>query len=609
MLLFIPSGAPLSWSESKKVIQYVSEHGIDQFLHIYNRLLNRENDCLIWGDEVEYIIVTMDHATKKCRLSLRAQEILDGLNEQDEGLEHPDALWRPEYASYMIEGTPGTPYGSRATEFTSIQSDMKRRRDRVKALLKEDEILLTIVNFPRLGAGIFAEPWSSTLGPNARSIFVPDDVTNVHPRFQTLTANIRERKGEKVNIQVPIFMDKNTDLALLAQDNLGLHTAEGEQPNDAETKKLLRPGFVYMDCMAFGMGCNCLQVTFQTRNVDEARSLYDSLVPIAPILLALTAGCPIVRGYLADIDCRWDIISASVDDRTQEEMTTIPKSRYASVSSYLKATSLPGYNDVPHPQNAEVYQRLKEAGVDDVLARHYAHYWIRDPLVIYQETLHVNDETHSDHFENIQSTNWQTVRFKPPPPNTEIGWRVEFRPMEIQLTDFENAAFTAFVALLTRAIISYKLHLYMPISLVDENMKRAQKRDAIGTEKFHFRASLSPTSGMSPAVEMSLGEIMLGKGSNFPGLLELVESFLDDLGMDFSTRVKLQSYMDFIRERSTGKLVSNAAWIRNFVQTHPAYKHDSIVTDEINYDLCRAIDDICEGRRVEPTLHGEWEIK
>ncbi len=52
--------------------------------------------------------------------------------------------------------------------------------------------------------------------------------------------------------------------------------------------------------------------------------------------------------------------------------------------------------------------------------------------------------------QNIQSTNWQTVRFKPPPPNTTTGWRVEFRSMEVQPTDFENAAFTVFIALLSR---------------------------------------------------------------------------------------------------------------------------------------------------------------
>lgn len=45
-------------------------------------------------------------------------------------------------------------------------------------------------------------------------------------------------------------------------------------------------------------------------NVSEARWLYDQLTPITPILLALSAATPIFRGYLADVDSRWDIISA-----------------------------------------------------------------------------------------------------------------------------------------------------------------------------------------------------------------------------------------------------------------------------------------------------------
>lgn len=35
--------------------------------------------------------------------------------------------------------------------------------------------------------------------------------------------------------------------------------------------------------------------------------------------LALTAASPLWRGYIADVDCRWDVISACVDDRTEEE--------------------------------------------------------------------------------------------------------------------------------------------------------------------------------------------------------------------------------------------------------------------------------------------------
>jgi hypothetical protein len=70
------------------------------------------------------------------------------------------------------------------------------------------------------------------------------------------------------------------------------------------------------------------------------------------------------------------------------------------------------------------------------------------------------------HGQNLQSTNWQTLRFKPPPPNSLIGWRVEFRSMEVQMTDFENAAFSVFVVLLSRAILSFNLNFYIPISKV-----------------------------------------------------------------------------------------------------------------------------------------------
>jgi len=58
------------------------------------------------------------------------------------------------------------------------------------------------------------------------------------------------------------------------------------------------------------------------------------------------------------------------------------------------------------------------------------------------------------------------MRFKPPPPGSDIGWRVEFRVMDVQLTDFENAAFVVFIVLLTRVILTYKLDFLMPISYV-----------------------------------------------------------------------------------------------------------------------------------------------
>ena len=45
--------------------------------------------------------------------------------------------------------------------------------------------------------------------------------------------------------------------------------------------------YIHMDAMTFGMGCCCLQITFQAWNVDEARRVYDALVPVAPIMVSV----------------------------------------------------------------------------------------------------------------------------------------------------------------------------------------------------------------------------------------------------------------------------------------------------------------------------------
>ena len=60
-------------------------------------------------------------------------------------------------------------------------------------------------------------------------------------------------------------------------------------------------------------------MTFQARDVEESRYMYDQLAVLAPIMLAMTAATPIFKGRLANIDVRWDVIAQSVDDRTPAE--------------------------------------------------------------------------------------------------------------------------------------------------------------------------------------------------------------------------------------------------------------------------------------------------
>ena len=56
----------------------------------------------------------------------------------------------------------------------------------------------------------------------------------------------------------------------------------------------------------------------QAFNLEETKNLYDQLAIVSPIMMAISAASPVFKGYLCDTDCRWDVISAAVDDRTDE---------------------------------------------------------------------------------------------------------------------------------------------------------------------------------------------------------------------------------------------------------------------------------------------------
>jgi glutamate--cysteine ligase catalytic subunit len=233
-------------------------------------------------------------------------------------------------------------------------------------------------------------------------------------------------------------------LSVLLEDKLtlGPHvnttvtaTANGVKTGNNENSENVRPA-IHMDAMAFGMGCCCLQITFQTKDVDESRYMYDQLAVVAPIMMALTASTPFLKGRIADTDCRWGIISESTDDRTleergrqsdnlvQEELAgkgkrRLYKSRYDCISTYIyqgvtnegnntmENRILNTYNDIPVPIDEEHYKLLRDSGVDPALSQHIAHLFIRDPLVIFDGAVkELDDETQTEHFESIQSTNW-----------------------------------------------------------------------------------------------------------------------------------------------------------------------------------------------------------
>jgi len=628
----------------------------------------------------------------------------------------------------MIEGTPGLPYGSTLSDLLKVEDNMKLRRELIREKLRPNDIVVSITAFPTLGAPDFLypnyyrpnpDPKLISLSPEhfknlddlskyesqlpledilnnmkpscSQSLFIPDQAITDHARFPTLTANIRQRRGSKVAINLPIYKDHLTPQpfrepvpeSIASFVEHFVHQEEGSptltnntlsspsscsEGSDSESyychplneplneeilkqvahkkyctlPEVIEPAkedHVYLDCMCFGMGCSCLQVTFQASDIQGARFVYDALAPLTPIFLALTAGAPAYKGYLVDTDCRWNVISGSVDDRNPVErglrdakpgetkengqpFQKINKSRYDSIDSYLsigpdyanvndagrKDHYKDKYNDIDLVYDEDIYHNLIQHNIDELLAKHIAHLFIRDPLVIFNELLIQDDENSTDHFENIQSTNWQTLRFKPPPPNSEIGWRIEFRSMEVQLTDFANAAFSIVLLLLTRTIKALNLNFYIPISKIDENMQIAQVRDAARVKKFWFRRQVLPVKEGEEEDDscelMTIDQIINGfkdeKGT-FPGILSLVCEYLSKSPIDKDTLTKLNRYVTFVSKRASGELVTDAVWIRDFITHHKDYKHDSKVHPSIVYDLLTILEGVNQ-RRPEDLL-------
>lgn len=193
-------------------------------------------------------------------------------------------MFHPEYGRYMLESTPGAPYGASLKDLLTVEENMKLRRRMAKARMKENELPLTLTSFPRLGApGQFTDPYCKPGGGVARSFFLPDEITNPHVRFPTLTANIRRRRGSKVAINMPVFVDKNTPQPFIDPT---IPFDRDEWPEDANARDgAALPNHIYMDAMGFGMGCCCLQLTFQACSISEARRMYDALVPVGPIMV------------------------------------------------------------------------------------------------------------------------------------------------------------------------------------------------------------------------------------------------------------------------------------------------------------------------------------
>lgn len=479
--------------------------------------------------------------------------------------------------------------------------------------------MISICIFPLLGAS----PKFSGSDRNiieGSKITLPNELGCPLTRYRLLRNNISTRRVGRPETQVPIFRDEKTPLPF--HDKTAITDPKQEEFIPSETQE----NNVYLEGMNLGLGSCSLQVTFQAQNEYEARWLHDQLIPLGPAMLALSAAAPIWKGLLVDNDGRWQRFADCADDRTAEEMEDLPQ-RWTYNRTYISQDKPLGFdnecNQCLRPEGRQIKDQLIDGGMDEPLAVHFASVLSRDPLFLTRDDIQNMDGERTNLFDLLYSGTWPTVRLKPPMDDTGPGWRVEFRPIEIQLWNSDNAAFAIFMYLVSRAITVFHLNFYLPIAKVGDSMQRSQKRDAVTKEKMWFRRAgwsselyercvkentstsskaSSSTSGngfkLRPSHDkdyalMSLNEIMNGECKSvtepFPGLMSIIRKYLKYAGYTPSECSLVQPYLDLIGQRANGKNPTPARWMRTFVAGHEDYKKDSHVTEKICYDMMRSI--------------------
>ncbi|WVQ73515.1 hypothetical protein IAR50_003087 [Cryptococcus sp. DSM 104548] len=121
-------GTPLSWDETKRLAEHVRNHGLTQFLNVWDKTEGR----------IEYMVAFLDHEHNSARLSLRQSSVT--LHELQEDRLDPALMeekpvgsvkmptFHPEFGRYMIESTPGAPFSRLTPSLLCAEAYMRFRR-------------------------------------------------------------------------------------------------------------------------------------------------------------------------------------------------------------------------------------------------------------------------------------------------------------------------------------------------------------------------------------------------------------------------------------------------------------------------------------------------
>ena len=83
------------------------------------------------------------------------------------------------------------------------------------------------------------------------------------------------------------------------------------------------------------------------------------------------------------------------------------------------------------------------------------------------------------------------------------------------MTDFENAALTTFVAMLVNIINTFDLDFIIPMTLVNENIKRAHLKSAVTSAKFYIKIPKGEFKNISRISDVEDSNFLKSNTSDF----------------------------------------------------------------------------------------------
>ena len=601
----------LTYEESRKLQRLLKRNAalqLAKLLRTFEDFTKNEAESLKFGTELE------SHLLK--RKTVNGQTIypvfIDSKPFMKKAMDaHKDLDIKEEFSAWMVELLPKEPF----FHFLSLK-EIRAHFLEVKELAlenTEDPILISGLSvLPHIGTlhyhtgpkdEIYEMKDRENLNKYSLSNYFLDETITDHSRFRTFTQNTRMRRGGKPQIRVPIFQDANTTEKELVLDHFG-----------------------------FGMCNTALQITYSCVDLAEARLAHDLLQVLSPFMLAFSASICALGGKLIDWDARFNIIEQSTDDRKEAERLIIKKSRYSTINFFLSNDKKckDKYNDSKYTLNKtfqkDLYKYLTENGSklakDKRLLNHFAYLFIRDSLIVFPERAVKGYMEDTNDFEGIQSSNWHSMRLKPPPSyDSDLGWLLEFRCMDSPITEKEKSILVFITTLFMRIVTDKKLdvNFYVPISVVDKNYDEAIKRDALVKGKFIFRKHFCPLlpgfeKDNDETVELTVEEFWAGN-SKFAGMKALFDKFVELNAEKLAAESKLtgedvvqniERGYEFLLARAKGKIVNSSKYLRDFILKHPDYKQDSNLSDKIVADV---IEKVLEIQKTDYNLEMFGEFK